>query len=150
MTTLVHIWTTKHSKYRNKKKYVRSKDHLQKDRTICNLLSKVNNNTTHNILENEIHLILPQIPRKQKCGIITRLVSSFIGLVYEGISSFLHHRQNRALHKAVNAMDNKANIQCNELMQLENSMLMYSIYNVETSGKLITTVHNIHNTTSLT
>ena len=42
----------------------------------------------HNILENEINLILPQIPRKQKCGIIGTLVSSFIGLAYEGISSF--------------------------------------------------------------
>ena len=49
-------------------------------------------NTVHNILEHEINLLLPQIPRKQKCGIITMLVSSFIGLAYEGISSFLHHR----------------------------------------------------------
>ena len=45
-------------------------------------------------------------------------------------------------------MDSKANIQCNKLMQLENSMSMYSIYNAETLEKLITTVHNIHNTTS--
>ena len=45
-------------------------------------------------------------------------------------------------------MDNKANIQCNKLMQLENSMLMYGVYSVETLEKLITTVHNIHNTTS--
>ena len=54
------------------------------------------NNTMHNILENEINLLLPQIPRKQKCGIITTLMSSFIGLAYEGIYSFLHHRQNKA------------------------------------------------------
>ena len=33
-------------------------------------------------------------------------------------------------------------------MQLENSMLMYDVYNTETLEKLITTVHNIHNTTS--
>ena len=45
-------------------------------------------------------------------------------------------------------MDNKATIQCNKLMQLENSMLMYGIYNAETLEKLINTVHNIHNTTS--
>ena len=50
------------------------------------------NNTTHNILEKEIKLLLPQVKRKQKCGIITTLVSSFIGLAYEGISSFLHHK----------------------------------------------------------
>ena len=111
-------------------------------------LIKLYNNTAHNILRNEINLILPQVPRKQKCGIITMLVSSFIGLVYGGISSFPHHKQNRALHKAVKAMENKAEIQLNKHMQLENSMLMYGIYNAKTLEKLITTVHNIHNTTS--
>ena len=33
------------------------------------------NNPMHNVLENEINLLLPQIPRKQKCVIITTLVS---------------------------------------------------------------------------
>ena len=33
-------------------------------------------------------------------------------------------------------------------MQLENSMLMYGVYNVETLERLINRVHNIHNTTS--
>ena len=55
-------------------------------------LIKSYNNTAHNILENEINLMLPQIHRKQKCGIITTLVSNFIGLAYEGIPSFLHHK----------------------------------------------------------
>ena len=45
-------------------------------------------------------------------------------------------------------MDSKTTIQGNKLMQLENSMLMYGIYNAETLKKLINTVHNIHNTTS--
>ena len=69
------------------------------------------NNTAHNILEKEINVLLPQIPRVQKCGIITMLVSSFTGLAYEGISSILHNKRNKALCKAVNAMDSKANIQ---------------------------------------
>ena len=94
-------------------------------------------NTTHNILEKEIKLLLPQDNRKQKCGIITTLVSSFIGLAYEGISSFLQHKQNNTLHKAVNAMSNKANIQCNKLMKLDDTMLMYGIYNAEMLEKLI-------------
>ena len=111
-------------------------------------LIKSYNNMVHNILENEINLLLPQVPRKQKHGVITMLVLSFIGLAYEGISSFLHHKQNKALHKAVRAMENKATIQCNKPMQLENLTLMYSIYNVETLEKIITMVHNIHNTTS--
>ena len=50
------------------------------------------NNTLHNILEKEIKLLLPQVQSKHKCGIITTLVSSFIGLAYEGISSCLHHK----------------------------------------------------------
>ena len=45
-------------------------------------------------------------------------------------------------------MDSKATIQHNKLMQLENSMLMYGIYNAEMLEKQINTVHNIHNTTS--
>ena len=111
-------------------------------------LIKSCNNTMHNILKNEINLLLPQMPRIQKHGIITTLVSSFTGLAYEGIPSFLHHGHNKALHKAVSAMDSKANIQHNRFMQLENSMLMYGVYNAETLEKLITPVHNIHNTTS--
>ena len=34
-------------------------------------------------------------------------------------------------------------------MQLENSVLMYGVYNAEILEKLINTVHHIHNTTSL-
>ena len=49
-------------------------------------------NTAHNILDREINLMLPQIQKKQKHGIITTLVSAFTGLAYEGISSFLHHK----------------------------------------------------------
>ena len=45
-------------------------------------------------------------------------------------------------------MNEKANIQCNKLMNLDNSVLMCGIYNVETLEKLIKTVHGIHNTTS--
>ena len=76
------------------------------------------------------------------------IVSSFIGLAYEGISSFLHHKQNKALHKAVKAMDSKTTIQHSKLIQLENSMFMYGIYSAETLEKCIDTVHQIHNTTS--
>ena len=75
-------------------------------------------------------------------------MSSFIGLAYEGISSFLQQKCENALHKAVNAMNNHASIQCNKLMKLDDTMLMYGIYNVETLKKLIKSVHEIHNTTS--
>ena len=41
-------------------------------------------------------------------------------------------------------MNDKANIQCNKLMKLGDTMLMYGIYNAEMLEK---TVHEIHNTT---
>ena len=49
----------------------------------------------------------------------TTLMSSFIRLAYEGISSFLHHKLNKALHKVVRAMESKTPIQYNKLIQLE-------------------------------
>ena len=76
------------------------------------------------------------------------VVSGFIGLAYKGISSFLQQKCKNALQKAVTAMSNQANIQHNRLMKLDNTMLMYGIYNAETLEKLINTVHEIHNVTS--
>ena len=75
-----------------------SRKYLTKLRTYCNKskpfvfycsrMIDSYNKTAYNILQNEIKPLLPQISR-QKHGIITILVSSFIGLAYEGISSFL-------------------------------------------------------------
>ena len=45
-------------------------------------------------------------------------------------------------------MNDQVNIQHNKLMKLDDTMLMYGIYNVETLEKLINTVHEIHNATS--
>ena len=100
--------------------------------TYYKTLIKSYNNTMHNILEKEINLLLPQMPTVQKHGIITTLVSSFIGLAYEGVSSFLQNKRNKALQKSITAMDSKADIQHNTLMHLENSMLMYTVYNTKT------------------
>ena len=69
-------------------------------------------------------------------------------MAYEGISSFLQHKRNNAIDRAVNAMNDKANIQGNKLMKLDHTMLMYGIYNAEMLEKLIKTIHEIHNTTS--
>ena len=71
------------------------------------------NDTAHNILKNEIDLILPHLlTKKQKCGIITTLVSSFIVLVF-------HYKRYKVLQKAFRAMDSKLVIQYNKLMQLK-------------------------------
>ena len=71
------------------------------------------NQTAADIPTNELALILPTFStqNRQKRGIITSLITGFIGLAYEGISSFLHHKRQKALHKAVHAIDNKVDIQ---------------------------------------
>ena len=45
-------------------------------------------------------------------------------------------------------MNDKANIQQNKLIKLDDTMLMYGIYNAEILEKLMKTIHKIHNTTS--
>ena len=110
-------------------------------------LIKSYNNTVYNILTKEIRPLLPHIS-KQKCRIVTTLVSGFIGLAYEGICSFLQRKCEDALQKAMIAMNDEVNFQCNKLLKLDNTMLMYGIYNAETLEKLINTVQDIHNVTS--
>ena len=87
-------------------------------------------------------LILPTFSKqeRQKRGILTSLITGFIGLAYEGISSFLHYKGQKALHKAVQVMDNKVDIQCSKMFHLEDSVVMYGIYNSDTIDALIDTV----------
>ena len=65
------------------------------------------------IFTKDLSLILPTFPkeRKQKRGIITSLISGFISLAYEGISSFLDHKRHKALQKVVVAMEDKVDMQ---------------------------------------
>ena len=61
--------------------------------------------TVYDILEKDIGLIMPrfedrEINVNQKCQkrqIILDSISGFIGLAFEGISSFLQHKQEKAL-----------------------------------------------------
>ena len=82
------------------KKYTSNTDsskHLAELKTYCNKIKpfvsqyskliKSYNDTVYNILVNEIRLLLPHIS-KQKCGIVSTLVSGFIGLAYEGYLAF--------------------------------------------------------------
>ena len=68
-----------------------------------------------------------------------------MGLAYEGISHFLHNGRHKALHKAVKARNRKTTTQCNKLIHLETSMVMYGVYDTETLENLIDTVHSMHN-----
>ena len=82
-------------------------------------------------------------------GIFSALISAFIGLAFEGISSFLHHKRHNALHKAVKAMSILMDAQRINLMHLENTLVMYGIYNAETLENLVKTVHALHHRQSL-
>ena len=106
-------------------------------------------------LTNDIGKILPKFltDNRQKCGailvsILGSVASSVIGLAYEGISSFLHHKKHKALHKAVAVMNKKTDAQCNRIHHLENTMIMYGVYNSDTMTDLIDTVPRMQNFTT--
>ena len=105
------------------------------------------NQTAYEIITNELALILPSFKRqeRQKRDIITSLITGFISLAYKGISSFLHCKRQIALHKAVKATENNVDIQCNKLFHLEDSIVLYGIYNSNTLENLLDTVHRLHN-----
>ena len=113
------------------------------------------NCTAYDTLTNDIGKILPKFPTDHRhkrgailASILGSIASSVIGLAYEGISSFLHHKRHKALHKAVAVMDKKTNIQCNRIHHLEDTMIMYGVYNSNTLTDLIDTVHRMQNFTT--
>ena len=75
--------------------------------------------TVYDILEKDIGLILPKFetketnehPKCQKRQIISALISGFIGLAFEGISSFLQHKQEKALQQAMHTMHKRVNME---------------------------------------
>ena len=106
-------------------------------------------------MTNDIGKILPKFLTDSRCkrgailaSILGSVASSVIGLAYEGISSFLHHKRHKALHKAVAVMDKKTNIQHNRIHHLEDTMILYGVYNSDTLTDLIDTVHRMQNFTT--
>ena len=104
------------------------------------------NLTAHRILKNEVDLILQkfQTELRNKRAIVGAIISGFLGLAFEGISSFLHHKRHRALQKAVKMMSITMDTHRNKLMHLENLLIMYGVYNAETLSKLVKTVQVLH------
>ena len=70
--------------------------------------------------------------------------SGFMGLGYEAISSFLQNRRHKALQKAVKAMETITDIQYNKPIHLEDTTVMFGVYNTETLEKLINMVHHVN------
>ena len=108
----------------------------------------------YEILTNEIGLILPTFPKEKRpkrdilATVLGGIASSIIGLAYEGISSFLHHKRHKTLNKAVKVMERKTDLQHNKTHHLEDTVIMYGVYNSDTLTVLIDTVHRMHNTST--
>ena len=112
------------------------------------------NQTAYNILQNKINLILSTLnePNRKKrllSAVLGTVASKIIGLAFEGISSFLHHKRHRSLNKAIKQINERQNIEHNRIYCLEDTMIMYGKYNSDTLTNLIDTVHRMHNLTSL-
>ena len=109
------------------------------------------NQTTYNILQNKIGLILPSFNNRKKrflTTILDTIAIKVIGLVFEGISSFLHHKRHKALQKAVNIINSRSEIDHNRVYHLEDTMIMYGKYNSDTLMELVKTVHQMQNATT--
>ena len=71
------------------------------------------NHTVYEILLNEKGLMLPTLTndKRQKRGIIAAVLGSIasgvIALAFEGLSSFLHHKRQKALPKAVKVLEKR-------------------------------------------
>ena len=109
------------------------------------------NCTPCEILQNEIGQILPTFGKRRKrflATVLGSITSSVIGLAFEGISRFLHHKRHKALHKAVKVMEERVDMQHNRVYHLKDTMIMYGKYNSDTLMDLIDTVHKMHNLTT--
>ena len=84
--------------------------------------------TVYNTLEKGIRLIWPRFEDRemnvdqkyQKRQIISALISGFIGLAFKDISSFLQHKQEKALQQAMHTMNKKVDIEYNRVFHLED------------------------------
>ena len=68
------------------------------------------NRTAYELLQNEIGLILPTLTNRKKrllTTILGTIATKVVGLAFEGISSFLHHKGHKALQKAVNILSSR-------------------------------------------
>ena len=63
-----------------------------------------------------------------KRQILSALINAFIGLAFDGISTYLQHKQQKALQQAMHTMNKRIDIEWNRVFHLEDSMIMYGVY----------------------
>ena len=79
--------------------------------------------------------------------ILGTIATKVVSLAFEGISSFLHHKQHKALQKVVKVLNSREGIDHNRVYHLEDTMIMYGKYNSVTLMKLVNTVYQMQNVT---
>ena len=72
------------------------------------------------------------------------MISGFIVLAYGGISSILQHKWEKALQQSMYTMNKRASIEWSRVFHLEDSIIMYGVYNVDTLEKLIQMIHKMN------
>ena len=80
--------------------------------------------------------------------ILGTIATKVIGLAFEDILNFLHHKQQKTLQKAVNILNSRTNIDHNKVYHLEDTMIMYVKYNLDILMELVTMVHQMQNVTT--
>ena len=58
-------------------------------------------------------------------AVLGTVASKIVGLAFEGISSFLHHKRHKALNKSIKQINERQNIEHNRVYHLEDTMIMY-------------------------
>ena len=82
---------------------------------------------------------------KDSASVLGEIAFSVIGLAYEGISSFLHQKD----IKPWTVIEKKTDLQKNQIHHLEDTMIMYGVYNSDTLTTIVIIVQNMQNRTTL-
>ena len=107
--------------------------------------------TAYELLQNEIGLILPNLTNRKKrflTTILSTIATKVVGLAFEDISSFLHHKWHKALQKVVNVLNSRKGINHNRVYHLEDTMIMCGKYNSDTLMEFVNMVHQMQNVTT--
>ena len=80
--------------------------------------------------------------------IVGTIATKVVNLAFEDISSFLHHKQHKALQKVVNVLNSRKGIDHNRVYHLEDTMIIYGKYNSDTLMELVNMVLQMQNVTT--
>ena len=64
------------------------------------------------------------------------------------ISSIVQKERNRTVHKGYNALESKFNMQRNKINHLEDLVIRYESYTIESLDKIVSTIGAMHNKTT--